>query len=461
MPINGSFLYERRIEAGLSQSDIANALGYSVQLISMWESGKNSPSLPCLGKYASLLGLDLEGIINSKVSKKNNLCDELSFNAIGFANNIKRLRKKKKLTQKQLADSISCNVNQLIKYEKGSSFPSIEQFISLSKVFKTRLDVLYFCLDYKPEDIQKEKKKTKVLLIVLPIVAAVSASSLTLGITLSVVASKQRNNVITPEDDKPLKIKWTEPKEVSYTLGSYPQSRVVDESLINILDSIGTTNEYGYVQYNNEYYEKVISKEKGEIPIDFLGVDPESSLPRFNNNIEVENNTPYWFKVEPLNWRLLGTSDNLKILVCDSILDADIIFDENNSTEYKDSYIRNWLNNTFYNKAFINDKDRLVGADIFGIDVKDNVYIPSITKYWGESIPASEYARSKAIVMSHNKDIPIWIINNEEEQWIDYPPCYYAYCGGCHTWSIEEPSEYNSNDSYLGGILPIIIINAE
>ena len=130
-----SFLYERRIEAGLSQSDIANALGYTVQLVSMWESGKNSPSLSVLGKYASLLQIDLEGIIYSKNVKKNNLCDELSFNAAEFANNIKRLRKKKNLTQKQVADAISCNVNQLIKYEKGSSFPSIEQFILLGKLF--------------------------------------------------------------------------------------------------------------------------------------------------------------------------------------------------------------------------------------------------------------------------------------------------------------------------------------
>ena len=67
MTINSSFLYERRIEAGLSQSDVANVLGYSVQLVSMWESGKNAPSLHVLGKYASLLQIDLEGIIYSKV----------------------------------------------------------------------------------------------------------------------------------------------------------------------------------------------------------------------------------------------------------------------------------------------------------------------------------------------------------------------------------------------------------
>ena len=103
MTINSSFLYERRIEAGLSQSDVANALGYSVQLVSMWESGKNAPSLHVLGKYASLLQIDLEGIIYSKVIKKNNLCDELTFNAVEFGNNIKRLRKKKNLTQKTIS----------------------------------------------------------------------------------------------------------------------------------------------------------------------------------------------------------------------------------------------------------------------------------------------------------------------------------------------------------------------
>ena len=369
-----SFLYERRIEAGLSQSDIANALGYTVQLVSMWESGKNSPSLSVLSKYASLLQIDLEGIIYSKNVKKNNLCDELSFNAAEFANNIKRLRKKKNLTQKQVADAISCNVNQLIKYEKGSSFPSIEQFILLGKLFKTRLDVLYFCLNYKPEDIQKEKKKTKTLLIVLPIITAISSASLAVGVTLAIISNTKNNKIINSSEEIINNINWTAPNEITHTLGHYPQSLVSDEDLIGTLNSISARNEYGYTKYGDDYYECV--KAKVSTPTDDQIANGAITSLTFNNGEIVKNDNYYWFKVEPIEWRKIGEFDSGEIVLYSNLtLDAGIIYDDV-SNDYSESYIRNWLNNDFYNKAFYDCKDKLMAADMYKQSVTDYVFIP-------------------------------------------------------------------------------------
>ena len=53
--MNYKFLVDRRNELGLLQSDIADALGYTNQLVSLWETGKSIPSLDVWGKYASLL----------------------------------------------------------------------------------------------------------------------------------------------------------------------------------------------------------------------------------------------------------------------------------------------------------------------------------------------------------------------------------------------------------------------
>lgn len=98
--IESEFLYKKRIEVGLSQTQVANALGYSVQLISLWESGKNTPNITVLSKYASLLNLDLEGIIYSKDHKTNTHSDEYSFNQEEFGKNLKKLRKHKGVTQR-------------------------------------------------------------------------------------------------------------------------------------------------------------------------------------------------------------------------------------------------------------------------------------------------------------------------------------------------------------------------
>ena len=55
----GNFLALRRIEVGLTQTDIANELGYTVQSISQWENGKHEPNILIWSKYAALLEIDL------------------------------------------------------------------------------------------------------------------------------------------------------------------------------------------------------------------------------------------------------------------------------------------------------------------------------------------------------------------------------------------------------------------
>lgn len=448
-----SFLYERRIEAGLSQSDIANALGYTVQLVSMWESGKNSPSLSVLGKYASLLQIDLEGIIYSKNVKKNNLCDELSFNAAEFANNIKRLRKKKNLTQKQVADAISCNVNQLIKYEKGSSFPSIEQFILLGKLFKTRLDVLYFCLNYKPEDIQKEKKKTKTLLIVLPIITAISSASLAVGVTLA-ITNGSKNNKANDEETNNYHIDWMEPKEITHTLGHYPQSLVSDEDLIGTLNSISARNEFGYTKYNDEYYECV--KAKVSTPTDDQIANGAITSLTFNNGEIVKNDNYYWFKVEPIKWKTIGEFDNDEIILfADLTLDAGIIFDDE-SNDYKESYIRNWLNNDFYNKAFYQDKDQLEAADIYKQSVIDYVFIPYDLYLPKTVFASSEYARTKGAVGYKNNGLFSWCIKSEI---ITEDPFYEPdITTACSIGDGVLNASTLIDDISCSGIIPLIVI---
>lgn len=56
----GVFLSELRKSRGLSQNDIASFLGYSPQLISLWEKDKASTYLAIIGKYANKLDIDLD-----------------------------------------------------------------------------------------------------------------------------------------------------------------------------------------------------------------------------------------------------------------------------------------------------------------------------------------------------------------------------------------------------------------
>ena len=59
-----------------------------------------------------------------------------------FGSRIKRLRKQKKWTQKELAAKLEIVFSQLNKYECGLHIPPVEKLIQLSELFDTSVDYL-------------------------------------------------------------------------------------------------------------------------------------------------------------------------------------------------------------------------------------------------------------------------------------------------------------------------------
>lgn len=90
----------------------------------------------------------------------------------------------------------------------------------------------------------------------------------------------------------------------------------------------------------------------------------------------------YWFKYEPIKWRILTTSNNSAFIMSDIALDffsmqperkseirGDLLAAYNNSTGVPDgiyannweySFIRRWLNETFYNEVFNNLQKEII-----------------------------------------------------------------------------------------------------
>lgn len=55
---------------------------------------------------------------------------------------IKLLRRKRKLTQSQLANELNVSAQAVSKWEKGLSAPDIETIIKISKIFDVTTDYL-------------------------------------------------------------------------------------------------------------------------------------------------------------------------------------------------------------------------------------------------------------------------------------------------------------------------------
>lgn len=517
--ISGEFLSKKRIEAGLSQTQIANELGYSVQLISLWESGKNIPSISVLGKYASLLHIDLEGIIYNKDSKKNNHCDTNSFNLDAFSKNLKKLRKKKGITQKELAIEISCPTNAIIRFEKGTSLPSLEQLTKLADYYKVSIDNLYFADNFEVPAVTKPKKTKNFVPIILPIILVVSVGGGVTGAAFAISyqineENKKKNNdapysiiensseVIDSSATEPLissdssetyvsseeattsktssselsssetssseEISSSEPSSSSELIptegylyfGSYPQSRETDTDIIDSLNLLTTPNSLGYYEYLDNQYVKMAAFYD---PV--YSVDVDAGF-YFNNDERINDGEEYWFKVEPIKWQVLAEDENHYFLLSSLLIDKGKFDDD--SSNYENSTIRTWLNDDFYNKAFDGVKDKLVLMDIdnslSSTGISPNPFVCNDTNDY-----VSLLSNSEAVNTSYNVDLEA------------YTTEYYRARGGCTTvtryggYWLRSPSNtsstmvqsvndigkvYVQNDCYrrTSGIRPIITI---
>lgn len=116
--------------------------------------------------------------------------------------------------------------------------------------------------------------------------------------------------------------------------GEYPQTIKADSVTITT-----TQNDKGYyLGSDGNYYAKVVA--------DVFGSGYE-----FSTGDTITEGATYYFKVEPIKWRILTESNGQALILCEMIIDAgayDAVLDNN----YANSDIRAWLNNEFYNTAF-------------------------------------------------------------------------------------------------------------
>ena len=71
----------------------------------------------------------------------------------------------------------------------------------------------------------------------------------------------------------------------------------------------------------------------------------------FSNGEKIVPGEDYYFKIEPIKWRIILEEDNTVFLHCDSII-ANMAFDAGGETDYFKSDLREWLNGEFLNTAF-------------------------------------------------------------------------------------------------------------
>lgn len=145
--------------------------------------------------------------------------------------------------------------------------------------------------------------------------------------------------------DATLYAKWSEPtvqketvqvytREGNYIyFGEYPQTiKSADVTVGDVADGDGY-----YLGSDGERYAKVVA-------------DPYQRGYTFSDGSSVTDGVTYYFKVEPIRWRILSEDGESAFILADGIL-ANKAYDAD-SNNYYNSDIRAWLNGEFLNAAF-------------------------------------------------------------------------------------------------------------
>ena len=245
--------------------------------------------------------------------------------------------------------------------------------------------------------------------------------------------------------------------------GEYPQT--LKEESVTIISTTPDSNGY-YLGSDNERYAKVNAK-------------PNSSTHYFNNKQQIVNGTTYYFKVEPIKWKILQVNGTEYKLVTDLIIDNQK-FHSSTSTRtidgktiyannYEHSDIRKWLNEEFYNKAFTKELQAYINTTFVDNslastgnasnsyicnDTYDKVYLLSCkdvtNEEYGFTNEASrqkqltDYAKAKGCYMATSTDCYnngyYWLRspNGDCNDFVHYADCY----GGISNYWVDNKYDY-------------------
>ena len=154
-------------------------------------------------------------------------------------------------------------------------------------------------------------------------------------------------------------------------LGEFPQTLKADDVTITAeTDSRGY-----YLGSDGNYYAAVTA----DPYVDGMAADPTSTS-TFSTGASVVEGTVYYFKVEPIRWRIISEENEEALLLCDSIIASlpyQAAYEYESSAgrycttsngapsgtyanNYMYSDVRNWLNETFYETALNQTQQEIV-----------------------------------------------------------------------------------------------------
>ncbi len=272
---------------------------------------------------------------------------------------------------------------------------------------------------------------------------------------------------------------YTDETKTSLYFGSYPQTKVSDDSIISNLNTLAGTlptstntykwTDYGYYRGGSAssymYYIDIDEDLAGDY--DYRGVyftwyRPFYITGRFDDYSQYfqstngySTNIVYWFKYEPIKWNILKTENNKALIISDLILDSQdynyttssrssATVDQGNTTSstiyannYMYSHIRSWLNITFYDTAFSALEKEII--EITEVDNSASTTSSSTNEYACQNTEDKLYLLSYQDV--NNKAYGFTVERSRVAEY-DGERCYYWLRSNRYTSDVNIVSSY-------------------
>ena len=150
-----SKLAEIRTKKDLTQRELAKILNVSKSTYARWETTEQIIPLVHLNNFCEYFKVSMDYVLKIEETNKYNHYDyKKKIDKVKIGNNLKVLRKRNKLTQKDLAKLLNTSQSTISAYENGQTLVLTIFIYSVSKQFNVSLDKLCSRI--------KEKERVKI-----------------------------------------------------------------------------------------------------------------------------------------------------------------------------------------------------------------------------------------------------------------------------------------------------------
>ncbi len=261
--------------------------------------------------------------------------------------------------------------------------------------------------------------------------------------------------------------------------GYYPQTKVTDSNTVSILNAQTSNSSwisYSYYSgdgnrgsmepgdwmlYCDKYYNGI--KYRGVRILQYRPADtfkPCDSSPTYQKSNGYLTGQTYWFKWEPIQWRVLDPSTGL--VMSEKLIDSQAFCDTvyhidganyndaegtNYATDYATSSIRYWLSNTFYNDAFSPEEQTAIPYVELVNTANDPKYNSSIT-----TDKVFLLSTNDVLNTSYGFSATTSTTSTRTAYATDYGKCQGMYCDstGSAIWWLRNAGNSSSSGAGIG-----------